>query len=307
MIQQDYKTSKQNFALNKYDQQIGDQMKGDYEIDFRRSSRYNFREKTKGKRSYYMRQDQNQKKSRKRTKMTAEDEFNQFKKIYDQLRKKNRDLELQDILSKISQINEDVISERRLKQIIQNITKIGKENIQNQRSLFQGIGNQQQQDHMKQVIQDYNRIYSKSGVQIDLITGEEIENMLVEKNNKYVIDKQTISQNQTQLNGQNFFSKQQVETQLEQFVGTAQRKKKLEQIYQRFKNFEKIKNRQKILQKNSQTKLKLKQKYQKLQQIHQLKSSIRRIFLNLRSNDNKDIQQKINKLRNEIYEINKSI
>ena len=112
-----------------------------------------------------------------------------------------------------------------MKQIIQNIRKIGKENIQNQRSLFQYIGNQQQQDDMmKQVIQDYNRIYSKSGVQTDLITGDDIENMLVEKNNQYVIDRQTISQNHTQLKRQNFFSKQQVETQLAQFVGTAQQK-----------------------------------------------------------------------------------
>ena len=87
MIQQYRNKSQTRSSKNNddmYDQQIGDQMKGDYEID----EIDNFRQTTKRKRSYYMRQDQDQQKSIKRTKMTPEDEFNQFKKIYDQLRKK---------------------------------------------------------------------------------------------------------------------------------------------------------------------------------------------------------------------------
>lgn len=56
-------TSVQNFALNKDDQQ-----RGDYEIgEIDNSRRY--------KRSYSIRQDQDKKKSRKRTKMTPEDQF----------------------------------------------------------------------------------------------------------------------------------------------------------------------------------------------------------------------------------------
>lgn len=65
-------TSVQNFSLNKYDQQIGDQdqMRGDYEIGEIDNSR---RSTSRYKRSYSIRQDQQ--KSRKKTKMTPEEQF----------------------------------------------------------------------------------------------------------------------------------------------------------------------------------------------------------------------------------------